>query len=100
MEAQLSLIVVPLKGKSMKMHTVLHAIALLNKHFTQVSNMRQWARATHCTQHLPTYQDAQRKRMEVLHRPPLTLKRRVGYGGTNSNKKSRLDSDAMEDVEK
>ena len=35
--------------------------------------------------------------MEVLHRPPLTLKRRIGYGVTN--KKARLDSDAMEDVQ-
>jgi hypothetical protein len=35
-EAQMSFIVVLLKGQNMKMHCVLHAIALLDRHFAQV----------------------------------------------------------------
>ena len=35
-EVQISFIVVPLKGQNMKMHCVLHAIALLSENFTQV----------------------------------------------------------------
>jgi hypothetical protein len=35
-EAQISFIVVPLKGDTVKMHTVLHAIVLLNGEFSKV----------------------------------------------------------------
>ena len=44
-EAQISFIVVPLKGQNVKMLCVLHAIALLNENFTQVQLSRWQCRA-------------------------------------------------------